>query len=316
MPSSTGCERDSRRPAYAFEEAKAADFSEIAAFLAREKYGLRKQEWLEWKYEKNPLGKGRVFLIRDSDKNIRGMFGIVPCSFFSLDGKQTSGMQAVDLFVEPGFRGQKIGREILEVSTRLLDAPAIGFPNEGAEAIMTTLGWHRVGPLDRWYFPIRSDVTLLNGLIRLHSAAWLSRCGNQLEMNPVNEFRHNFEGSVCWGHQGNSAEFLNWRYIHSPLKRYACFGFSDAGKQIGYCIMHADGEQAEIYDFFVVHKARGCFRKIVDDCLKSGVKHLFFRGMGLPIMKYGFVKLASRRRIISLHLGNERLFLTLGASDW
>lgn len=304
---------------FEFKEAEECDFYNIADFLKSEKYGLQKAEWIEWKYLKNPLGKGRVFVVGKSSGKISGMFGLVPCLIHSTEGKSILMMQAVDLFVKPGFRQQGIGRKILEEITNLISGPAIGFPNERAEAIMTKLGWRIVGSIERWYFPVKSDNFFVNGLLRLYNWLWLKNRKNSrlgLRIFTVTKFNNRFEGMLFNGFVGYSAEYLNWRYLENPLKKYSCFEFRDRGEQIGYCVIHIDGFQAEIYDFFVVRNARNCFQLVVDFCAFCGIKHLFFRSSGLRIMRYGFMKLRSKRKIISLNFQDQRLLLNLGCSDW
>jgi len=46
---------------FTFREAMDNDFERIAEFFQGHNYGLRKVEWLEWKYLKNPMGKGGYF---------------------------------------------------------------------------------------------------------------------------------------------------------------------------------------------------------------------------------------------------------------
>ena len=57
---------------YTFREADISDFPQIAAFFRNFNYPLQKEQWLRWKYLENPVGRGHLFLIEDSNRNIKG----------------------------------------------------------------------------------------------------------------------------------------------------------------------------------------------------------------------------------------------------
>jgi hypothetical protein len=84
--------------AYTIREANESDFAKIAAFFSKYNYRLDSEQSLRWKYSQNPVEQGRIFLMEDSQKQIKGTLGYIPHILFRAEARPIPVMASVDLF--------------------------------------------------------------------------------------------------------------------------------------------------------------------------------------------------------------------------
>ena len=84
--------------AYTIRGANEIDFAKIAAFFGKYNYSLDSEQPLRWKYSQKPVGHRRIFLMEDSQKQIKGTLGYIPHILFRVEAHPIPVMASVDLF--------------------------------------------------------------------------------------------------------------------------------------------------------------------------------------------------------------------------
>jgi len=312
---------------YTFREADENDFRSISEFLTDLDFGPKKPDWLRWKYLANPHGRAQFFVIESPHKRIKGLLGFEPRLCRGESAEPFTMMQAVDGIASPELRGKHVYTKLLKTAMEAIDAPLLGFPSKSAERTHLRTGWKVLAPEQRWYFPAAMGrlvaqtplgflVPLINLLSRGYAAVWLGQQRDGLEMKPVERFERGFpveSGCLCGI---RTAEFLNWRYIDNPMKQYYAHEFTDKGETIGYCVYASDKLSVEIFDFMVSRHERACYQKLVKHFYETGFSHILFRGLGLRLGRFGFVRRLSRVNYIAHNFPKGRRRITLGDSDW
>jgi hypothetical protein len=312
---------------YTFREADQSDLPIIAEFFRKHKYELDTQERLKWKYLENPAGRGRIFLIENSKKEIKGTLGYIPHKLLNPKTPPQHVMESVDLFFAPEARGKQMFPKIQGKAMKIMGSPLIAFPNRRSEKITIELGWQRVAPIEKWYFPIGPDRTSAKGpigfilkIVKMFFKLYASLCligpVEKIKLISIEKFNHDFDKMHQQLWVGHSAQFLNWRFIDNPMGRYIPFEFHMNDNIVGYCVLSKDQSAAVIYDFFASKHVRSCLRKIVRYCSTRGYNRLIFPGVGLKLWRFGFIKWLPKINLISYNLPRKSWVLTLCDSDW
>ncbi len=116
-----------RKAVFSYSEADESDFHRIACFLNREQFGLRREEWIRWKYHGNPLGRGRIFLAENDEEQIVGMLGFVPHVMYEANGEALPVMGVVDGFISSEGKGKNLYRGLLELGMVRVGMPLLAF---------------------------------------------------------------------------------------------------------------------------------------------------------------------------------------------
>ena len=312
---------------YTFREADISDFPQIAAFFRNFNYPLQKEQWLRWKYFENPVGRGHIFLIEDSNSNIKGTLGCIPRMIINKKTGPLYVTESADMFFAPEVRGKHLFPKIKKIEMDVVDTPKIAFPNKRSEKITLQFGWQILAPLETWYFPIAWAGTSLNKtnqflsaivkfLAKIYASFLLIGDFKNLTIKPIDKFRHDFNKMGNHKCIKCSADYLNWRFINNPTRDYIPLEFYENEDVIGYCVLSLEGSTAMIYDFFTSHHKRSCLRKLIEYCREKNVSSLIFRGVGLKLWRLGFIKLLSNIDIISYNVPHKHWLLTLSDSDW
>jgi hypothetical protein len=312
---------------YTFREAYESDFPSIAAFFREHKYELDTEERLRWKYLKNPAGRGRIFLMEDSQKEVKGTLGYIPQMLLDPKTSPILVMEAVDLLFAPEARGKQMFPRIQRFAMNIIEGPLIAFPNRRSEKITIKLGWQSSAPIQRWYLPIGLDWPSVKGLIsfvfkivkilcKIYTSLWLIGSVDKIKLISIEKFEHDFNKMRKQLWVGRSAQFLNWRFIDNPIRQYVPFEFHMNDDVVGYCVLSEERSAAVIYDFFASQHVRCCLGNIVRYCRSKGLNHLIFRGIGFRLWSFGFVKWFSKTNLISYNLPRKSWMLTLCDSDW
>ena len=312
---------------YTVRDADETDFEKIAEFLTRCDFGPKKPDWLRWKYLENPHGQARIFVVENSLEEINGLLAYMTNICSDSDSGPLRIMQTVDGIVDPDARGKGVYLKLLQNSMKTIDTPVIGFPNKAAENAHIKCGWRVLAPEERWYFPVMIGELglntwaglagpLINLMSRVYASIWLGSGRGNVEMTKVERFRRDFAIQTVDTCGIRSADFLNWRFIDNPMREYQTYEFLDGGDTIGYCVYGLDGASAEIFDFVVSRRQRVCLHQLVEHCRKKKITHLLFRGTGLRLGRFGFVKGKSIGNYISYDLPRGSYSFTLCDSDW
>lgn len=114
-------------------------------------------EWV-WEYEKSPLG--HLSGVAEYEGKIVGHMGLIAYSM-KLGDKIVNGSQAVDLIVDPDFRGRgiflAIGKMLTETAGKKGIPLSYGFPNRPAHAGHLKYGWFDVCDVPELVKPMKFD---------------------------------------------------------------------------------------------------------------------------------------------------------------
>jgi hypothetical protein len=208
-----------------------------------------------------------------------------------------------------------------------MNYPLLGFPNKRAEGLHLRCNWRALAEEERWEFPCAVGRRLANGpakcfapfanaLSKAYAFLWLGPKPSEIAMKPVEKFQRSFFLDSPGMAGSRSAEFLNWRFIDNPMRSYFCHEYYDGGDCIGYSAYGMDGLSAELFDFVVARKRRQCLKLLVEHCRSAGITYILFRGIGLRLRRYGFLKRRGSGNYIAFGLPKGHYTITLCDSDW
>lgn len=227
----------------------------------------------EWLYRKNPDGMARVWVACETET---GMIIGVAAAFprrIHCRGKEARGFVLGDFCIHPDYRSLGPALALQRTSLEDLSKEGAGFvfdfPSTAMLAIYKRL---RIEPQEsaiRFAKPLRTDRQIhrripnktagralafaANAALRLRDAG-LSRSRTLAIMEETvpcgQEFTHAFRQwapriGTC---ASRSAEYLNWRFLQHPKRRYQFLTARKGGRLCGYLIYHGAAEDATVVD--------------------------------------------------------------------
>lgn len=243
----------------------------LSAHLSPEATGER----YDWLYCRNPAGIARAWMARENGTDrIIGVSAAFPRKI-CCRGKEVPGYVLGDFCIHPDYRSlgpaMALQRRTIEDLSNDGVRFVFDFPSTSMQAIYKRL---RIEPREsviRFAKPLRADrqiqkrvstgaagaalAVAANAALRLRDAglarssewtitASTTRCGE--------EFTAAFHRwaprmGTC---AERSAEYLNWRFLEHPQRRYQILNARKQGNLCGYLIFHGEGEDATIVDLF------------------------------------------------------------------
>jgi len=314
-----------------------------------------------WKYKENPVGSMR-YVAEDKRGGIVGHYGLI-FQKIKIGDKIVIGSQAVDAMTHPNFQRQgmfvKLGREILHRAGDEGIFFTFGFPNEAALPGHKKVGWIEIcevpillKPLNIAAFfgkRIKNTYFLKIGSNITRTSLRLARQGKKTQLERLSlksvtcfdERINEFWSKVAHNYriiQVRDKEFLDWRYVTRPHKRYIILVAEKDATLVGYAVlgeitmlgikggaivdMLTYSDQGQISEF-LISKAIEQFQKkdmgyIACMMRKGSIYHRTLR-------RHGFIPTPEKVRFI-LHLNSDRFsmspevfdkwFLTWGDSDY
>lgn len=221
-----------------------ADFDCEFGRLFSEEGFERSSDYLTWAFRSTP-GQGWLAVARDDDRvgRIIGVLAAVPTPLRANECK-LSAFQAVDLLIDPTYRGRGIfaalGRVLLEGIASIGGSLVWGFPNESAaHAWFERLGWIRLGPVPYMFRPLRTGFLLarIRATRNLFNLRLVSRPRPVPGLSSVNRFGPGTDrlweafskSGICA--IDRSAAWMNWRVFERPGANYRTVGVYE-GNQI------------------------------------------------------------------------------------
>lgn len=205
--------------------------------------------YTKWLYEENPAGGVNMWLA-ETDNQVVGSYSTIPVKLL-VDGKEILGSQSLNTLTHKDYRGKKIFVTLAELSYQngFIDrniSLIYGLPNRNSyHGFVTRLGFTDIGNI-----PLLLKSTNLGGLLKTRNRlipAWifnlvgrfifrrqrLAYDKKRLKIEKVLSFderfdrlweanRHLFKNIVI-----RNRQYLNWRYINNPVRKYAAFSISD-----------------------------------------------------------------------------------------
>jgi hypothetical protein len=294
---------------YICREGGEADFEDLVEFLIRHDYAPKhlnwsRQDymgWLKWKCVRNPDGPGRLFLVEDSKNDIVGFRISLPRKYTSANAGTFTAYQGVDVLVDSRLRKKGLYTKLRQFANPRLGGYRLSFPNRPIIRISKRFGDRIFDRCYKWSFPLamkesvdRNRVSLIASivdiLLKVYVFSWLGRIRSDLHMKHVNRFEKDIDIDPQLLHGIRSADYLNWRFADNPMYDYFSYEFIENGECIGYCVYARVRASVEIYDFVVPRRQRECLRLLADQCRSNGSARLRFRGIGLRLAKYGFIR--------------------------
>lgn len=247
----------------------------IVAFLSTYLSPDANDSRYEWLYCKNPEGMARVWVAREAET---GMIIGVSAAFprrIHRGGEEVRGYVLGDFCIHPDYRSLGPALALQKSSLEDLSKDGAGFlfdfPSTSMLAIYKRLRIEPQVSAIRFAKPLRADrqiqkripnkaagatlAVAANAALRLRDAglgrlsAWnvneeAAPCGEEFTL----AFRHwALRMGTC---AGRSAEYLNWRFLQHPQRRYHFLTARKNGKLCGYLIYHWAGEDATVVDLF------------------------------------------------------------------
>jgi len=294
---------------YICREGGEADFENVADFFIRHEYAPKQLnwsradylDWLRWKFLDNPDGTGRIFILEEGDGTVIGFRASLPRRYTSPGTGTFLAYQGVDALTDSRHRKKGLYMKLWRYTSPKLELPSVSFPRSFIFDAAIRRGDPIVGPPQKWSFPValgqgiaekpwRFFAPLADAISRLYAFIWLGTPPPALTMRPVTRFDRDFEVDTSQIHGVRSAAYLNWRFINNRMYEYWPFEFFENDESIGYCVYTVVRSKAEIYDFVVSCHRRGCLQLLLEHFRSQGIIHVRFRGIGLHLGKYGFIR--------------------------
>lgn len=227
----------------------------------------------EWLYER---GQARGWLLRDAHGTAVGATGLMPRSM-CVAGQQVPAGQAIDLNIDAEHRtvGPALGlqRAVTATVQQRECALLYAFPNALSEPVLRRVGYRPLGAFERWAKPLRSQSRLPRGLqtglagrlagrlidallcVRRPEAFYRRPAGLRVAVVDTFDARFDELFSRAAGQftvvGERSAEYLTWRFVHSPTARHRAICLSDRqGRLQAYLVVGRQAGQFHIADLF------------------------------------------------------------------
>ena len=196
-------------------------------------HDARRREYLDWLYNRNPFGQGRIVAALERGLLI-GMMGLIPFRLRCDDGTFIAHM-VVNVLTHPRHRTKSLFVKMIRVAKHECDEKGewlIGHPNDAAYP-----GWKRNGMVFqpgydmKWIAPLRP--LPLRGFRRRADVA-----PNELpclDFGPLLQWQSNVRQPVI----AADAAFIEWRFFRHPTRSYRVGSLRQGNLVLGYWVRRA-----------------------------------------------------------------------------
>ncbi len=229
--------------------------------LAKEEYGetdISNEKYLQWLYYKNPFGDALITVALDESEKLAGQYIVLPIQFF-FQGKIIEGSLSLNTLIKAEYRGKGLFKKAAERTYQRCDDVdilfTVGVPNKNSfKGFINKLNFKHVGNLTLMIKPLRM-IRILKSLFNLakkkkgaeieFTIEQKSRSGNYFsvfspELDKTNylKFLNRWEGEKnIFVHR--SLEYLNWRYINNPVRKYYLFKWTENEEMKAFAVIRA-----------------------------------------------------------------------------
>lgn len=245
----------------------------LTAFLSTHLSPDAAADRYEWLYCKNPAGPARVWVACEAEAGkIIGVSAAFPRRIYS-HGQELRGYVLGDFCMHPDYRSLgpalALQRSTLDDLSREGAGFVFDFPSTSMLAIYKRLRIESKEAAIRFAKPLRADRQIQKRIPAKAAGAVVSAAANvALRLRDVglgrsSEWTIAEETGPCgeeftqafqqWAPRmgtcaDRSAEYLNWRFLQHPQRRYQILTARKDGRLCGYLIYHWEGEDAAVVD--------------------------------------------------------------------
>lgn len=302
---------------------KVADFFERTRFISTKGLDCSLKDFIIWKYEKNRSCKGTKVLVCFKNNQI-----VATCGFETrwlyIKEKRIFSWWEMDLVRDIKIcnnpRGKLIGFEIFKRSLleglRLSDkALAVTFPNEAGRNIFLKAGWIDTNILYSFVkiinfkkflsrkrfieqFRDKSKINIYDIILKRKKG--VSQRKHSLQVNysfrEINKFDKTID--ILWQNLKNKFPFiaqrdknyLNWRYIECPSKKYYCYLGKRDSKLIGYLVTKIEEDEGLMYGYIVEIFTDPQNNKVIKAFISQAEEFLRQKGVDLIVTAFSHYK--------------------------
>ncbi len=184
-----------------------------------------------WKYKgPNPFGKS-IVVVAEHNKKIIATFAIIPINYRH-KGKIIKGSHSIAMIVHPKWQKKGIIKLVVDKALSLSKKRKIkfiyGYPNDDAyELHKVIFGYEDVG--NQYFY--HHNMKMLKKNIYLNNIKKVNKFTNTHKVF-FKSIKKDFKLIL-----DRNPNYLNWRYISRPDKKYYVFGYFVENQLKGYCIL-------------------------------------------------------------------------------
>lgn len=220
------------------------------------------ETYWDWRFRRNPFDKGTgpIFWVAKQRGRIVGGIARMP-AILNVEGQEIESHWAADFMVDPGHRGQGLGRRIFDHYRATSDvAISMGYaPDSATSRIARSVGFECLSPFpylfkfysprllsDRFPWGSRFGETLVNvsrPLFKLTGGTWKHDAPPDVHLEPIVRFDAAFD--ALWARVASDFPVtvrrthatMNWRYFENPFFRYRTAGAWRSGELVGCLVL-------------------------------------------------------------------------------
>lgn len=217
------------------------------ALLARSTYSkgeIISENYLEWEYTKNPAGNAIAFVEKDVEK-IAGQYILIPKDIV-VDGTSVKSSLSLNTITHPDFRGKGVFPRLAELTYSECKIDnidfTVGFPNANSvKVFLGKLKFVEIGRMPLLLNVVNPLKAIANFIKRRGSDSneelvlKIDSTGNDfssldliIDADRYDQFLTTFE-SRGFITSKRSREYLKWRYVDIPLRKYHLFKYENNG---------------------------------------------------------------------------------------
>jgi Acetyltransferase (GNAT) domain len=209
-------------------------------------HGERNEEFWDWKFERNPHGRARIY-IGDDGGRIAGCYVLNPVKLH-VGGTTMVGAQSVDAAVDSDYRGRHVFTDLAQTALREVVAegiqPLFAFPTRGAFGGQVRVGYKPQLMVPKAYRPL--FIPTLHRRFGDFRLEHVKRFDERFDV--FSEAKVENEVSVQ-----RDAEYLRWRYCDHPTQSYRTLTCERGdGELCGYSVLTVRGTRKRAAPGYVV----------------------------------------------------------------
>jgi GNAT superfamily N-acetyltransferase len=257
----------------------------ISMELVRESFGetdMAYEEYYDWLFLKNPIGTGTVLIAYDGDLPI-GQVASIPCKYIMPNEEKPIIITlTMNVCVSPNYRGRGILTQLMDRIHRVgtYSVPfSVGIPNSQSMRGHLKNGYHPL-PMKLLIRPVRLSNYFSNPVIRKFVEPFYVFWRNGMDVEDQ-EFSERFDerfDSLLYLHQElirqvRNSDFLNWRYLDNPRRKYKIFVAMNESKKevLGYLIARVTevfGMRVGLIVDFISKDSSQCIKNLILNALR------------------------------------------------